>query len=431
MKPASAPWALDVYSERSVTEGSWTEREIDCVDTNNAFLFRRRILRDPGQARGDDLMMGRGRDTMGNLIAEAFFGGDSANLSTTNLCFFPAPAPTYRVRHTYQSGALATSIYDSVPFYSVNRAIDASTGLPWTSTNSAGLTTTFDYDAMDRLTWEQPASGHGGWTEYVYSPAISATDLADVLIRRRANGSTTAAVLSQSQILFDAQGRVWKERRLLPDGTWSVRETLYDAAGNKKSVSEAQATENPTKKTQFSGYDPFGRPATITPADGAAHSVNLSYSGVRSLSRTVKIGTAYNATTGAVTESSATTTETYDRQGRLWKVTEPSGSGGANVTTTYAYDSSDRLRQATTTAGVTQTRSWSYDSLGFLRSETHPEKGTFGNGTIIYSGYDARGRAALQLPRAGHHAAHRADHRDLHLWWQGRPRLQARHLPDL
>lgn len=397
MKPTTDPWALDVYSERSVTEGSWTEREIDCVDTNNGFLFRRRILRDPSQVRADDLMMGRGRDTMGNLIAEAFFGGDGANLSTTNLCFFPAPAPTYRVRHTYQSGALATSIYDNVTFYSVNRTIDASTGLPWKSTDTAGLTTTFDYDAMGRLTWEQPAAGHGGWTEYVYSPAVSASDLADVLIRRRANGSTTAAVLAQSQILFDAQGRVWKERRLLPDGTWSVRETLYDAAGNKKSISEAQATENPTKKTQFSGYDPFGRPTAITPSDGAAHSVSLSYSGVRSLSRTVKIGTMYNATTGAVTESSATTTEIYDRQGRLWKVTEPSGSGGANVTTTYAYDASDRLRQATTTSGVTQTRSWSYDRLGFLRSETHPEKGTFGNGTITYSGYDARGHFTRKI----------------------------------
>jgi hypothetical protein len=60
--------------------------------------------------------------------------------------------------------------------------------------------------------------------------------------------------------------------------------------------------------------------------------VTLNYAGVRRTTRTVKIGTARNAQTGAIAEQSAGTTELYDRQGRLWRVTEPSGEGGADVT---------------------------------------------------------------------------------------------------
>jgi YD repeat-containing protein len=79
-------------------------------------------------------------------------------------------------------------------------------------------------------------------------------------------------------------------------------------------------------------------------------------------------------------------------KGRLWKVTEPSGSAGANVTTTYGYDARDRLRSVSTTAtvsgsSVTQARSFVFDGLGFLRSGTHPEKGATGNGTVTYANW--------------------------------------------
>jgi hypothetical protein len=45
-------------------------------------------------------------------------------------------------------------------------------------------------------------------------------------------------------------------KRTLPSGGSSVRETLYDKAGNKASVFELQ-TGTPSKKTLFSGYDGY------------------------------------------------------------------------------------------------------------------------------------------------------------------------------
>lgn len=269
--------------------------------------------------------------------------------------------------------------------------IDAKTGLVAASRDTAGLQTSYEYDTLGRLMWVKPPAGHGGYTEYVYSPAASATSLANVLVKQRGN-SMTAAVLAQSQIFFDAFGRIWQEKQLLPDSSWNVRETLYDAAGHKASVSELQ-TGAPTKKTQFLDYDAFGRPAKITPPDGAGHNVTFNFFGTRVTERTVKI-----ATTAGGGESSATTTETYDRQGRLSKVSEPSGEGGVLVTTTYSYDVGNRLKQVETPANVsgnqvTQNRFFSYDNRGFLTSETHPEKGDFGNGTVTYPSYDASGHA--------------------------------------
>ncbi len=156
-------------------------------------------------------------------------------------------------------------------------------------------------------------------------------------------------------------------------------------------MSELQ-TGTPNKKTEFLFYDPFGRAHTIRPADGSTHEVEVNYFGTRLVERKVHVATSLGS------EELATTTETYGRQGRLWKVQEPSGTAGAQVGTTYSYDVGNRLHQVSTSAnGTTQNRSFSYDNRGFLTSETHPEKGVAGNGTVTYSNYDARGHAGHKV----------------------------------
>jgi RHS repeat-associated protein len=112
---------------------------------------------------------------------------------------------------------------------------------------------------------------------------------------------------------------------------------------------------------------------------------------VRQVTRTVQVQ-SFDANGENPTERDATTTEVYDRQGRLYQVTEPSGVAGANVTTTYTYDVGNRLTSISTVSqGTTQTRSFSYDNRGFLRFEDLPEK-TIPTGQIhdvTYLSYDA------------------------------------------
>lgn len=403
MLAPSFPWLLYTYDEQTVSEGSATAKSQFCFVGLNGALVRQRVLN--GSTPGvNDVIIAYLHDANGNVTREEYFGADVQTVPTGSLCSLTLPANRYRADNTYSAGVLNSSQWVNgsgvaLSFKKVDRDIDLNTGLVKVSRDIAGIATTFEYDLMGRPTWIMPELGHGGWTENVYTIATTPTALASVLTRERANGSKAAQVLANGQLLFDAFGRVWQQQNLLPDGTWSVVETLYDAMGRKSSVSEPQAGGT-TKKTLFLEYDPFGRPSRIRPADGSGHDVTTAYFGVRAVTRSVKVGTSRNVS-GAIVETSAVTTHIFDRQGRLWRVNEPSGVGGATVPSTYTYDIGNRLTQAQTVAtvnsvSVTQNRFWTYDNRGFLRSETQPERGVSGNGSVVYGSYDPLGKAGTR-----------------------------------
>lgn len=108
------------------------------------------------------------------------------------------------------------------------------------------------------------------------------------------------------------------------------------------------------------------------------------------MSRTVQMGTTPSG--NSVGNTSVTTSEELDRQGRLWKVTEAAGTSSA-VTAEYSYDAGSRLSKVCSGASAgtcAQSRFFNYDKRGLLASEQHPEKGAAGNGVVSYT-YDARG----------------------------------------
>jgi RHS repeat-associated protein len=395
MLAATAPWVLGVASWRQVVENGVTEHTGFCYDAATGFVRRKRTHKNSGSTENGNDVLAVYDHVAGNLTREQYYGGDNLAITANGTtCTMALGNDQYRLDHTYQYGALKTSQYKDLfggaggvlAFYAVNRTIDASTGLVAASADASGISTSYSYDTSGRLTLESPAAGEGGKTAYVYTPASGPGVLARVDIDRKNNAGTVA--LARSRVYFDALGRVWKEEQLMPSGAWSARETLYNGQGWKSSVSE-QGTLS--KKTIFGGYDPFGRPGTITAPDGKQ--VALAYAGARSLTRTVQVGTGRDGF-GNVVESPAATTETYDRQGRLWRVSEPANPGGTNTTTTYAYDVGSRLKQVTqATAAGTQNRYFTYDNRGFLTSEQHPEKGSLGNGAVTYSKYNARGHA--------------------------------------
>jgi len=395
MLSKDSPWVLDTYASQKVEEAGDAAFATFCFDAGTGFLQRKRVLKRPtGVEDAADLLEayvpetrpGDGSST-GDVASERFYGGDTQALATSGtLCSIGLPAvPSYQLDHTYQFGVKAASQYAGTTFKVFDQDIHPS-GLVTASRDSAGLATAYEYDLQGRPTWVMPGQGHGGWTEYVYSPALSAGSLANVLVRQRGNGIKTAPILVQSQVFVDAFGRLWRASQMLPGGVWNTRETLYNASGLKKSDSELQVG-NPTSVTQFLDYDPFGRAQTIRPPDGTAHDTAFNYFGIRGVDRISKVA-VYEG--GVVAEKPSTTTEVYDRQGRLVKVSEPSAGGTTPVPTLYTYDIGNRLKQVSTTAaGTTQNRFFNYDNRGFLTSETHPEK----TGAVSYLLYDARGHA--------------------------------------
>jgi RHS repeat-associated protein len=386
--PTTSPWVLGTFPETWQSEGTATARQQYCFEAATGFLQRRRVLSGASPA-ATDLLNLYTRDAAGNLIREQHYGGDVQALGTGALCSLSLPGDQYRVDHTYSRGSRATSRWMhgngvALPFYSLQLTIDANTGLPASAWDVSGIRSDYEYDAMGRLTWDKPTAGHGAWTEYAYVKASGPTR-ANVTVRQRANGSKTGAILALSQVVFDFMGRLATESQYDSASSWRSKNTTWTSLGWKHTVTELGSAH----QTVFKNYDPFGRPQTITPPTGTAHDVTLGYIGVRQVNRT----TRYNAG-----NQLSTTTERYDRQGRLYQVVEPSGASGANTTTSYSYDVGGRLSAVFMAGGgQSQGRDFVYDQRGLLLRERHPEKGTSGNGWVRYLSYDALGNPGRKI----------------------------------
>lgn len=403
------PWVLNTFDYQSTTIGSSSVRRDFCFTAQGA-LRSVRTRTAAAATSGTDLLTVFTRNSAGWPTTTQYFGGDdtshpipSDHCTSTNVLANAAMT----VESTYANGALETSrpSVAGETFYWTNNVVDRSGLVYQTHARSvgtrgqpgydAGIVTTFDFDAFGRLTQASPASGHGACTTVTYTPwsAGNATKIESVALPNGCSGSP----ITSSAVHLDSFGRPIKELRLLPPTScssppcFSQRTNEYNGWGWQTAMSEWQLQDPSTvKKTTFGGFDHLGRPTTITPPDGTAHNVALAYSGVRSVSRTVKLATSQTAETGS------TTTWEYDSLGRLAKVVEPSSSTG-QATTTYAYDAGGNLTTATTQASVsgvtrTQTRQFAYDGRGFLTSETLPEK----TGAVSYPRFDALGNALRQ-----------------------------------
>ena len=385
---------LEIYDYQEISEavavGETVARVEYGFDSDTGALICQRTL-ESGSTRGaDDVLVTHDLDTLGRVTDVKTYGGDLQTLSTSGADCGDVPAqPEYWMTHTYDtwSGARVSTQAREPDgtyglFLSYNVDVDPSTGLVTASRDATGLTTVYDYDALGRLTSVTPPGRAN--QEYTY---IGATPTAQAKIVQQSVSGTT--VLTDSETLFDDFGRAWKERVKMPGGTWSERETLYNARGWTESVSALGDTE---ERTEYLDYDPFGRPGTVTPPEGSAHDVRFTYVGMRKVTEESRIalptGEAY---VPRVKES--------DRYGRLRKVVEDSDAGAA-LTTAYDYDVGGQLTAITsgpTSGSVTQQRLFSYDNRGFLLQETHPEKGTSGNGSVFYGDYNSLGQIGSRL----------------------------------
>jgi RHS repeat-associated protein len=407
--PESQPWVLGTYDR--IVAGDYNKRSVTYFDFGPTGLLRRKrvvsALENTSSVhalRSNDVVIAYNY-TNGNLTGESFYGGDKKDRLPTSGelkdITLPADALEYGLTHTYEHGGLKTSRYTGAPFYSVDNDIDLNTGLVKVSRDTAGDHTAYVYDALGRLTAIRPRQG--SWTRVVYTalgqplpPNNAPANAPTVHVYRDPNGG--GAPIREDIYQFDPTGLLTFEQRQMPDAGGSSRVFIarvseYNGMGWLTRVSE---WGQPGARTEYSAFDPFGRPHLVTPPDGSGHAIGLRYIGDRVVRRTVKIGSA--VANGVVTEQEATTTEIYDRLGRLRSVTEPSGAGGGNVTTSYEYDLHGHLVKATTSgAQATQTREFDYDNRGFLLSEKLPETGVSGNGAVGYGDYDTLGHAGRRV----------------------------------
>ena len=335
------------------------------------------------------------------MATERAYGGDPGGLGTGSLCSLSLPAaPQSQLEHTYAFGTLQSSRYvepcdGGLILQVADHDVDFRTGRIEIRRDTAGVATGLRYDAMGRLTREEPDGG--AWTVTTYDlPTATSTDVPTLTVEQCPNGSgACGAPLSHHESIYDGLGRLKKEVIRYPDDSGiggSAREFFYD--GMNRKVQESM-WEDFSYRSTFT-YDRFGRVTQIQLADSSIAQTLIRYRGEQRVDRVAKVATE------AGTEHHACTREEYDAFGRLIRVNEdrPSdgnGNCGGNATmglvTTYDYDEADRLVKVcsvTNGSNCGQERFFTYDNRGFLLSEQHPEVGPMGNGQTLYT-YDASG----------------------------------------
>ena len=386
----SASWILGTYDEKSVYEPSSARTYITQFQFDSAGLMKcRRQLK--GATRGaNDLAVEYQRGNLvgtnaGMVTTEIVAGGDTATLSTSGACPGTGGSATagsrFALSHTYQYYQLAKTQISGYPTW-YEATIDRNTGLPATTTNPQGQATTHTFDRHGRLRTSVPEASIGGTTlDIVYENPAGTNPY---ITERLYDGGQ---VVSWHRSTYDSFGRVVKEEKYRPTGLTTTgisrRIHAYDKAGLKRRISTWQNGDSQFDRslaTYFRDHDAFGRAQLIERPDGQLET--LKYEGERRLLRTLSVRTALTSSTNVQTRT------IKDSLGRVIREWNPEYS------TDFQYDPYDNLIRSwrsgvpTDDGGggtLTQNRYFGYDGRGFLLSERHPETGSGGNGTMIYT----------------------------------------------
>ena len=346
-------------------------------------------------------------DDMGRLTRTTYPDGSSES-STYD-------AEGRRTGSTDRAGRTTTSTYDALGRLTATIAPDGSStstaydaaGQVLSSTDARGNATTYAYDGAGRRT--QVIDALGKATSFSYDDLGNQTRVTDangnaVAFSYDANNRRTRTNYADGtfeQVSYDALGR----QTAKTDPAGKTTQFAYDALGRLIRVTDALG-----QITRYS-YDEQGNQLTQTDAEGRTTRFAYDRMGRRS-SRTLPLGqtetSTYDAAGNLRTKTDfngRTTSYAYDSVNRLLRKT-PDGSLGqppvvftytpsgqrasmqdASGSTTYSYDSRDRLLSKATPQG---TLSYSYDAAGNL---TRIQSNHAGGAAMDYS-YDARNRLA-------------------------------------
>jgi len=262
------------------------------------------------------------------------------------------------------------------------------------------------FDAVDRLasSYLPPSSGtNRGWTLAQYQNATTVDTYTSIT---STSASTGCSSCRHQQAMLDSSGRSGTNVLVSdPDGATNIV-TTYDGLGRLKSTTNPyRSTSDPTYGTETVTYDALKRVSTVTHADGSAtqqyygDSVASAGGAATQLCSTATYGVGYPS---LIVAPDGKKRETWiDGIQRVIEVDEADSTGALTVATCNSYDLMGNLTQITQDA---QTRSYTFDPLSRVASETAPETGTVsiyyttstgivcsGNPALICRKTDARG----------------------------------------
>jgi|GEM_PF-4726450 len=213
---------------------------------------------------------------------------------------------------------------------------------PQCFTDGLGLTTTTTYFADGRVA--SIAKNGQGTIDFIYSNERTA--------KATQNGLTTTTVV-------DGFGRTLTRER---GGDGVIETYFYDTDGQLAKFVETSTAGS--KRTTLKSFDTRGRLSSITPPVGpkATYAYSLASGTYEGFQKVVT----------TLVDQSITTQVIIDPWGHVVSATDPMG----NVRTT-TYDAMDHVTCTTVAppAGKEQSRTFTYNALGFLISKSEPETG--------------------------------------------------------
>jgi len=231
-------------------------------------------------------------------------------------------------------------------------------GVILSQTDANGRQTVYSYDTRDRLV--QIAKPGGGAKTYTFSDTCDCTPPAVipyVEIREYVTSSKYRTMRTQ----VDTQGRPIENEMSDPGGDIKTERT-FGNWGQQASGSMPHRESAASYQVSY-GYNGVSRLSSVNLPEGGT----ISY--------------AYDQNQATVTNTDGRRRKyTYQEDGKISQVLEEDANGDLTIQTNYGYDTLARLTSVT--QGV-QARSFTYDDMGRLKTETHPE-----NGTTVYT-YDA------------------------------------------
>ena len=324
----------------------------------------------------------------GNVTTITYLTQGSASLSKTFTYFdtgnINVATDVNGAQTTYTYGAcgnsFATNIAEPMGM-SMSMTWDCTGGVENSATNENGKATSTTY--TDAYFWRPASSAdeQNNITNYTYANQNSV----ETSLVFNGNASTVDVLTTR-----DSLGRSHlKQTKQSPTSTtYDSVETDYDTLGRTNRItvpySGAAGAGNSSAPATITTYDPASRPLTVT--DGGGGTANRSYSANDTLF------TKGPSTAG---ENPKRRQFEYNGIGQLTsvcEVTNLTGSGTCGQTSTatgywtrYTYDVLGDLltvSQNAQSSSQTQSRSYTYDGMKRITSETNPETGT------IYYFYD-------------------------------------------
>ena len=275
-------------------------------------------------------------------------------------------------------GVFPTGIQSPVAAVATSETWNCTGGVPLTSTDANGQVTTLAY--ADAANDWRPSSVHNpdGSTAYVTYPSGTSPDSADKSMTFN-GGSSIADTITTA----DGLGRaILSQRRQGPtSSTYDIVQTTYDYMDRPVTVSAPYAgalNDMTGGGVTTTAYDALSRPLSVTDANGGYSDYSYAKNDV--------LLTLGPAPTGENTKRKQEEWDGLDRLKSVCELTSTANGGGTcaqssaqtGYWTEYTRNPLGQITAVTQNAQgtTTQSRSFGFDWLGRLTSESNPEDGT-------------------------------------------------------